>query len=356
MVSTGPTGSGSNVFASYLINLAELQLREDVQEGFQDAFEELTNPNGNGDAHDHVAIVFTIAGAPLPEIREYIEVRRIIGEDETAGPRIDLMSIEAAMIPALNKEFGLKLRPANFKGIYRDGEKVSTFGTYAYLITSNDVPNAAVLAALSLLSIARADIRSQLGLRAGEPFPLDELPFLDAFQQKNDSEFMEMLKNLLIFVTSVTTGMVFTMTFVVWTLSTRRKIHYVGEINLVYQEFLPENTNFQQNALPHPIIFDNQTPIVEKVVHGIQRLLNILKDVQADHAASRITEAHYRHLTDGVSTMKAVFQRHLSRRLNEYRERGGQLTKEILRTYFTAGYIGRQDYEDVLRHLAGEDS
>ena len=95
-ISTGPHGSGSKVFATYLLSQLhanqdnpEVHELDDLSLGFDKALEGLQE--GTLDA------VFTIAGAPLSDVAEKLETNK----------DIRLMSIDPVLVPQLNKNFGL---------------------------------------------------------------------------------------------------------------------------------------------------------------------------------------------------------------------------------------------------------
>ena len=162
-VSTGPVGSASRIFASYLRDVCEIGPFRDEGLHFAEALDSLMHED------DGIDIVFSMAGAPLVRVRGALQTR-----EEDGGKDLRLMSIESALVPELNGRYGVKLRGSTFKDKYDGYDNTSTIGSYAFLVTSKDVPNLAVMELLSL------DFRQ--GPSQGAGVPLSKLlnPFVDA--------------------------------------------------------------------------------------------------------------------------------------------------------------------------------
>lgn len=331
-ISTGPHGSGSKVFSSYLLSQCEFRKVEDLNLSFKEALTRLET----GD----VGVVFTIAGAPLRDVKEIIERNKNIG----------LMSIDPTIIPELNRTFGLRLRPTTFKEIYEGGEKISTIGSYAFLIASKDVPNSAIMELLSVLDRSKHKME---GYNEHGNFPLDQFDYMCTFKKEYQGFRMELLRNLFIFIVSVVGTTAAAMTFLVWITSEYKQVNYFRDIIKVYSECLPTNTNLdeQKGAFPKPIIYENQNAIISELVRGIARLLSVAQKIRRDYKSGGITMTHYRHLLDSLYEIKDIFQRNLAQRLNEVLEQKllpKKEQQELLRCYYTAGYLKLQNYRDLL--------
>ena len=133
-VSTGPVGSASRIFASYLRDVCEIGPFRDEGLHFAEALDSLMHED------DGIDIVFSMAGAPLVRVRGALQTR-----EEDGGKDLRLMSIESALVPELNGRYGVKLRGSTFKDKYDGYDNTSTIGSYAFLVTSKDVPNLAVM-------------------------------------------------------------------------------------------------------------------------------------------------------------------------------------------------------------------
>ncbi len=64
-VSTGPPGSGSKIYASYLINKCNIHFKSDMSLGLIEALEGLKSKK--------LDVAFTLAGAPLLEVKKLLE-------------------------------------------------------------------------------------------------------------------------------------------------------------------------------------------------------------------------------------------------------------------------------------------
>ena len=164
---------------------------------------------------------------------------------------------------------------------------------------------------------------------------------------------MELLRNLFIFIVSVAGTTAAAMTFLVWITSEYKQVNYFRDIIKVYSECLPTNTNLdeQKRPFPKPIIYENQNEIISDLVRGIAGLLSVAKKIRRDYKSGGITMTHYRHLLDSLYEIKDIFQRNLAQRLNEVLEQKllpKKEQQELLRCYYTAGYLKLQNYRDLL--------
>ena len=331
-ISTGPAGSGSKVFSSYLLSQCEFRKIKDLNLSFKEALTKLET--------GEVGVVFTIAGAPLRDVKEILENNTDIG----------LMSIDPTLIPMLNRTFGLRLRPTTFKNIYEGGENISTIGSYAFLIASKDVPNSAIMELLYVLDRSKDKMA---GYNEYDSFPLDQFDFMCTFKKEYQGFRMELLRNLFIFIVSVAGTTAAAMTFLVWITSEYKQVNYFRDIIKVYSECLPTNTNLdeQKGPFPKPVIYENQNEIISDLVRGIAKLLSVAQKIRRDYKSGGITMTHYRHLLDSLYEIKDIFQRNLAQRLNEVLEQKllpKKEQQELLRRYYTASYLTLKNYRDLL--------
>ena len=194
-VSTGPVGTASRIFASYLLDVCEIGPIMDHGLPFAEALDSLMHED------DGIDIVFSIAGAPLASVREALQT--------DGGKDLRLMSVESALVPELNERYGVKLRGSTFKAKYDGYHNTSTIGSYAFLVTSKDVPNLAVMELLRVLDNSTEEMKRDLAVGTDKQFQLEEFPFYDSFRQQNQNFLMQLMGNLVIFVVSVsitTTG------------------------------------------------------------------------------------------------------------------------------------------------------
>jgi TRAP-type uncharacterized transport system substrate-binding protein len=349
-VSIGKPGSGTHKFATALRNASGFT--GNVERGFGDAFRELTSPNWEkGD----VAVVFTIAGAPLPEVKKFLESRRLIEDDASPSPRVALASIDTGLVQQLITANAFKIKSSDFYQLYEDVDQVFTFSSDAWMIASKEVPNSSILTSLDLLARARADIRSQLGIRAGQPFQLESTSFYEVFKSEHDRQFLDSLREFVIFIFTMISGTAIGLTFFVWLNSSSRKIRFLRTLESIAQNSVPDNSRLMEGetVLPMPVIFKDQTTIVSKVVRGMANLIGVAVQVHAEHGAGSITVKHYEHLSARINSLKELLQRNLGRRLNEHIAGGQKFDPELLRHYRTAGYLNADDYAALTQQLPG---
>ncbi len=331
-ISTGPPGSGSKIFAGHLLSQCGYGGAKDQNLEFMEA---LTKLDVNG-----LDVVFTIAGAPLRSVKNILEKNK----------KVKLMSIDPILIQKLNRGCGLRLRPTTFKNIYDEGKQISTIGSFAFLIASKDVPNSAIMELLSVLDRSKHKME---GYSEEGSFPLDQFGFKEAFEKEYEGFRMELLRNLLVFLVSIVGTTVGSMVFLVWLASGYKQVKYFHEITKIYSTLLPSNTslNEEKGLFPRPIVYDNQSEIISDLVRGIAQLLSVTQRIRQDYEMGGITIAHYRHLLDSVYEIKDIFQRNLAQRLNEALESKAleiRESKELLRGYYTSGYLRREDYRELL--------
>ena len=348
IVAIGPQQSGSHKFAQGVLITAGLTPKEPRQIGFEAGFESLTGSPKNG--AEKVSVVFTIAGAPLPGVKKYLEAQRILVSESVQ--RIALASIDPEMVQKLIKDHQFFISGIGFDKFYPDSKDATTFSADAYLISSLDVPNTAIVKTLELIVQARADIRSQLGIGAGQPFQLDDTSFYERFKSEHDKAWFESLQEFVLFSATVLIGTVVSLTFILWMNSSLKKIRYVRQIEKITHSSLPQNANLVEGErdIPQPIIFQSQVDIIGRIIHGISGLIKTIANVQTDHADQLITDTHFEHLSQRFSDSKELLQRNLARRLHEHLKRSA-LSPEDLRSYHTAGYLTTEDYDRLASFL-----
>ncbi len=334
VVSTGPQGSGSKIFASYLLSQCQINLKTELALGFKDALDKLIDGK--------IDVVFCIAGAPLFVVTELLEEH---------SDKIGLISIAPELFQNMNKNYGLKLRPETFKEIYPGGEKVSTIGSYAFLIASKDVPNSAILELITILDDSKEKMK---GYSQVSSFPLDQFDFRAAFEQEYDSFFMELLANIFLFIVSVSVATAGALVFLVRVSSGYKQSKYFRAIVQVYKSCLPENTELNEHhkPFPRPIIWEKQDEIITKLIRGISELLILLTSIRTDFEIGGITISHYNHLLESAYSIKDIFKRNLAQRINEVIEtKSSDISSELLRHLNTAGYLTRENYQNLIATL-----
>ena len=170
-----------------------------------------------------------------------------------------------------------------------------------------------------------------------------------AFEKEYQGFRMELLRNLFIFLVSVVGTTAAAMAFLVWITSEYKQVNYFRDMTNIYSEFLPTNTNLDadKGPFPKPIIYENQNEIISGLVRGIALLLSLAQKIRSDYKSGGITMTHYRHLLDSLYEIKDIFQRNLAQRLNKVLEQKllpKKQQQELLRSYYTAGYLKLENY------------
>ena len=295
---------------------------------------------------DGIDIVFSIAGAPLASVREALQFQE---------KDLKLISIESALVHELNEKYGVKLRGSTFKDKYDDHDNTSTIGSYAFLVTSKDVPNLAVMELLRVLDNSTEEMKRDLAV--GTDFQLEEFPFYETFRQQNQNFLMELMRNLLIFIVSISITTAGALVFLSRVLSEMKNVGHFRKLTKIYTDHLPENTNLDEGtgAFPKPVIYDNQTGIISKLVIGLKELLVLSSRVRQDYDTGGMTMTHYEYLQTSIANLKEMFQRNLAQRLNEFLS-SNRISLDDLRHYYTAGYLRIEDLRELeARHTEAQE-
>ena len=170
-----------------------------------------------------------------------------------------------------------------------------------------------ILEVLSILEDEKHKLKGKSYEDAKANFPLDEFDFYSRFRPEHESFLLNVLRSIFVFATSIVATTVFAMVFLVWFVSGYKQAKYFREITRLYSEFLPENTNLneQEDPSPRPVVYDNQREIIGHLVRGITRLLSVAREIREDYEDGVFTITHHRHLLENVYYIKDIF--HLSR-------------------------------------------
>ncbi len=200
-VATGPVGSGTNVFASYLLTTAALSPKQIINTSSSDAVERLLGDSPG----DEVDIVFTMAGAPLNGVCWALD----------RDKDIRLMGVQPSLIAEVNSRYGSKLRIVDFHDKY-DGGDINTAGGYAYLVASPDVPRSVLDGVLSTLAEV-ADTAIDLAACKSKKSPLAELDFSHTHARDVAARSVTWTRKIVICFSSVMALLVFALS-ATWTL------------------------------------------------------------------------------------------------------------------------------------------
>lgn len=339
-ISMGPVGSGSGVLAQYVLDHCGISPGVNLRMDFKEALNSLGTADGP-------SVVFTIAGAPLPEV-----TKKLAERDGVSGERkFALMSIDPPIIPEINRKYTLRLRSTSFKNVYDGGANVTTLGSYAFLIASKDVPKSATMALLDALDRAKTQMRTELDVGAKD-FPLDEFPFAQSFKKQYDGFLVDLLKSALIFIVSVSLSSAAIMTFIGWATSGLRNVSFYREIQKIY-DAIPKNTRLEQGDLPFavPKIYSNQTMFIDAIVKGMRDMLTIGARVRKAYEVGGLIVSHQQHLLATLTRLSGVLQRNLHQRLDAFIKMGGSIDPSVLQRFHTAGYLTTEHRESLSQSL-----
>ena len=340
-ISTGPVGSGSRVFAKYLLTHCEINKYDDRGLQFKQALGRLDAPVGD----QKIDVVFTIAGAPLNDVTRILE--------SSGDQRFRLMSVDPAVIPAMNQVFKLRLNKTDFQKKYEGGNLISTIGSWAFLIASRDVSNAVISQTLGELDKAKDEIRREMDLEE-EEFELSEFNFYETYKIGQSGSRWRGVRNLLMFLAFVAVVSTIVTSSTSWFISNINKASKYRELTRVYEEALEENWTIKwpessEDGFPRPVIHEDQKEIVSNLVKGTSELSGLAISVRQAYSDGGLLFHHRSQFLDSVDDIRAVLRKHLARRLNEYYANYGEYEAVELRHFFTAGYLSTEDYDRLER-------
>lgn len=337
----GPTG-GTFLLASATLDLCGITPRELTGYGYATAFEELTN--GKVDA------VFATARAPLPEIERLL-----------LNPELALVSIDPGIITELSRALGSSLHGAALSSRYpaygKRAPQVTTYGTYATLIASRDMPDPVIrwiAQRLDVLPPSRVGASRVNGPVLGYPFVDD----VESTRRSYFGDFLESVVLCLIFM-GIAIGAI--LTFLVWAVSYEKHAQHYRVLSDLYsrlpanKQLLPESPDPLEPLVPAPDLRpddQNGAEIIDALVRGMSGLLDQAARIRSDAETGGITLVHQRHLLDQVVAIKRLFQDNLAQRLVRALATGDAvITQAGLLNYFTAGYVRRDQFKDLSRRL-----
>ena len=368
-ISTGPVGSGSIVIASYILSELNQQIKDkginEKQKIYNLSMKDgLNNIRNEYKGEDKIDVFFSIAGSPIKDLKSLLEDENFM-----------LISVDPSFVSELNKKNGLNLRLTDFKsrqgkgsgkGIYNNSSNVSALGSYAWLISSKDIPNKDILDVLKLMKDHSDLIANNLGVEniSIQHSPLKEMNFYDLYKTKYDRGSISEWKTILIFLSTFFVSFVSVFSFLLYVLSFRKQSKYFHRIVDVINASFPANTELDSNEyivgnvpvdidLPfqRPRVLDKQTKIIDQVIIGIQQILILTKSINDDFQSGSLTNNNYTFLMNKIEYTRNKLQRHLGRRLNEIIERDMTFKNvnilDDLRIYYTAGYLLHEDYKDL---------
>jgi len=203
-INMGPVGSGTRIIASYIMTLIDQQINArlkkktpkfiQLNEAFSNSFRKMNAYKEKTDSS--VDILFYLNAAPIDVIKNVLD-----------SGRYKLMSIDPSFVFLLNKEFGLGLRVADFKGKYKETRNIGTLGTLTYLVASKSISDGDIRSLLKKLDNSKDSINKSLIHNPHRPEnqALCEFGFYKFFDDEYETSTKQRLKEVIIFLLSVMT-------------------------------------------------------------------------------------------------------------------------------------------------------
>lgn len=285
-----------------------------------------------------------------------------------------LVSVDPSFVSQLNLKNGLNLRLTDFKhnrdglskGVYPNSENVAAIGSYAWLISSRDVPGSDILDILEELKGSSQNIAKNLGIEnpSVEQSPLREMNFLALYEGKYNRSNVNEWRSVLIFLSTLSVSSLAIFSFLMYVFSFRKQSFYFREIVSIRNSAFPTNTELRNIKYPvgerpkdidldylRPLVLDDQNEVIDNIVTGIKNILSLSIEINHDFETGGLTNNSYSFLVANVEETTSALQEHLGRRMNEVIERDEQLRSSAivddLRVYYTAGYLLKDDYVDL---------
>lgn len=368
-IATGPIGSGTKILASYIFSELNDQIKKNNEKD--------TNLIGNNllgtslkDVYlklktGEIAAMMVIAGVKIASIDSLL-----------ATGKFGLISIDPSLTSELNQKYNLNLRITDFKNISTleaiyskiNIDKVATFGTYCYLVSNKQIPPSDVrLMLMKIKKLAEKPFKDENHFK---DLPLNEFNFLDTYENTDKYAKASIIRNLLLFLSSVIISSITILSFYVWAISKIKHdacIDQLAEIakdvpdNLLpreeyekYEKFMELSTEKKQEDIIGflvPEINDDQVKIISlKIIPSIHKLIESRIYLTSSFSDGELTDEHYTFLMERIDYLVNKFRKSLGLRLNELLSRESMKNTEtlhLLRKYCTADYLTWDDYKTL---------
>lgn len=325
--STRPSGGQLNL-AQRLLKIAGLQPQKQEFRSIEETAQMLE------DGELDMALI--TVGAPLSKLEDLLE------DPDESG--FCLMSVTPPFVRLVNDAYDTHYRPTGFSGIYdhrHDG--VTTLGIPAMLVANRSMPQSA----FGPIAGALAEYQAASN---GDYHPFDDYAgTLERLEKEAPSRMAELIEAAALFLLFLGVVMTLLNVLATWVLSSTKGVFYFRRLNQIYRE-LPSHVRLDDGSagLPVPSLETDDQEILQRIVRGISHLLAMAMSIRDDYETGGITASHHSHLIGSVYEIKAIFMRHLSQRLNRVLEtKSVALAGEDLLSYYTAGYLFREDYRDL---------
>jgi TRAP-type uncharacterized transport system substrate-binding protein len=340
-VNASSVGSGTNLLSRIILNELEyhnsqLRIESVTQMAIDDAYLALKR--------NSIEIMFLLAGAPLNSVEELL-----------ATDSFRLMDIDPAFIAIINQKYNLKLTYSNFNGKYESqGERsaVNAMGSYAYLTASKDVPKFVLKEVMVLLEENKGEIMRKLEISDPDKFQLREFDFLQNYHDSNEGHTREFWKNLVVFVLSVSTSTLFLLWLFIWIASNVKMTRYFRKGTKIYLESVPKHSSRQlirnDDSNVDVLLIPDQRGLAVGLVEGLNKYYQMKEDLVGDYESGGITETHYRSILRVTNASIEEVQGMLFRRIYRLHDVGKQVPLELIKKYYTVGYIRKDRFDQLL--------
>ncbi len=342
-ISTGPLPSGTNEYASAILEICKLNVKSQIfNSDFNTSIEKLLNESSNDESKngvDKLDVVFFMSGAPLKAVVDALKTT-----DKHMNP-VKLMGIDVSGIDfELKNKFNLSQFSGSFEGIY-ESTGVNTVGTYAWLIASNDVPDTVIIKLLEILKSLK-----ELGKQenhGGINYSKSIEDFNDLLSEKKNNSnkdkfgtFIYICLNAYLFILLITV-------FV----SKWKHYKYIYKINEVYQTSIPDvSSNISDitdsssertvDKLKHILKCTS-----EKLTEGTIELINLENVIRNDYYSGKLTIKDMNFLMKNLMEMRETFA-HLSQNINYFIEKdiGIDKLKQFILSAYTSSSLPEESY------------
>jgi TRAP-type uncharacterized transport system substrate-binding protein len=278
-------------------------------------------------------VALITSGAPISSLEATL--------DEGPDSDLCLAGVDARFTRLLNEIHGTDYRFSGFARIYPERfNQVSTFQVNAILIANKKVSRSFVGSVVEVLSEKKEKTLDD------DYYPLEDFDEIDNLASTYPSKRFELLQAGVffgLFCLVVWSVLIFLAT---WIVSSFKEAIYVRRLQRVYEE-LPSHVKLEQedDGIPLPVIDTDSKEVVTRIAGGISSLLNLAMDIRIDYETGGITSSHHQHLLQSVYDVKSIFMRHLAQRLHSMIDDGDEgVTTTELTTFYTAGYLRREDF------------
>ncbi|GEM_PF-4648105 len=371
-IGTGPIGSGTREVVNYLLDeLAEQYQRENQNKSFISysnieylSFDEGLKKLSSGDS---IQILFAMIGAPMSSASRLLDTNKNIG----------MAHVTPSLIRNISETSGNFYRITNFNNKYDFGEeRISTIGSYCYLIANKNVSQVKTEKILRLLDLEylKDQLKSEGNIDSTVQFQLNEVDFLSIYETLHRQDFWELTKNAGLFIFSFIVSWVAFVNFFLYLISEYKQIRFFKRINSISTQALvgtfeqktrkgynSKNSKFNLELVEsetHKGIIvpkENDTSSEEslrEIIKAINGLFMVSNDLHLDYSTGGVIDAHHKYLSELINKSRESLRKKLVQHLNEMLESGYSISRDILTKYYSGGFLSADGYQFLMNKLS----